>query len=61
MPYLAPGDPNPRKTKAELDAEETLRDKLDDWNDAHAAFRWSAFAIALLMIAGGIIRWCTAP
>ena len=61
MPYFEPGDPSPRKTLAELEAEETPRDKLDDANDAHPVIRWSAFVVAVLMIAGGIIRWCVAP
>ena len=58
MPYFAPGDPFPRKTLAELDAEETTADKVDTWNERLPWVRWSLLTLGVLMLAGAAVRWC---
>ena len=58
MPYLVPGDPNPRKTPAELAAEETPRDELDAEIERHRWGVWSFAAIGAALLVGAVVRWC---
>lgn len=38
--------------------DETLREKLDDVNDAQPWIRWSALVVGIAIIVGGTIQWC---
>lgn len=48
----------PVHTPAELAAEETFRDELDDVNDANPWIRWSALVAGVLFLAGAVVRSC---
>lgn len=43
---------------AEVFAHESLRERVDDVNDANPWIRWSAIVVAVLMLAGAAIKWC---
>ena len=58
MPYYVEGDPNPRKTPAELAAEETSRDELDDEIARHPLGLWSFVLIGAAALIGGLVGWC---
>lgn len=45
-------------TPAELEAEKTFRDELDDEDAAHPWVGWLGLVVGLLFIAGGIVRAC---
>jgi hypothetical protein len=49
------------KTLAELDAEESVRDKIEDADSRAPWVGWALFVGGVLFIAGGIVRACWGP
>jgi len=44
----------PIATPAELAAQETLRDKIDDWDALHGWVGWALLVLSILMILSGL-------
>lgn len=65
MPFFVPGDPNPRKTPAEFEADQAARPvtkKLDDAAQGFASrepdYVWAAITAFLVIVVGLAVRQC---
>ena len=61
MPACDENDPVPCKTKAELDAEETLETEAAEANERHPAVGWALGIGGFVVLVGMLAKACVAP